>query len=95
MGSRIHIGHTRAMVDEALSGGLASAPTTEEPIFGLHVPTSVNGVPPELLSPRASWSNPKGYDEKARELAGSIRENFSQYEGDVSEGVLAAGPKVS
>ncbi len=95
VGSRIHIGHTRAMVDEALSGGLAGAPTTEEPIFGLHVPTSVNGIPPELLSPRASWSNPKGYDEKARELAGSIRENFSQYEGDVSEGVLAAGPKVS
>jgi phosphoenolpyruvate carboxykinase (ATP) len=93
VGSRIQIGYTRAMVDEALSGRLADAPTTEDPIFGLHVPTSVNGVPSELLSPRSSWSSPKGYDEKARELAGRFRENFSPYEPDVSEAVRAAGPK--
>ena len=49
-------------------------------------------VPEALLTPRASWKDPKAYDAKAHELAGKFRENFVQFAerepGDVSE----AGP---
>jgi phosphoenolpyruvate carboxykinase (ATP) len=92
-GSRIKLSFTRAMVNAALDGSLNDVPFTPDPIFGVEVPSACPGVPPEVLTPRQSWKDPQGYDEKARALAALFRENFRNYADQVSEAVRQAGPR--
>jgi len=91
-GSRMKISHTRAMVNAALSGALDGVETVQDPIFGLHVPKAVPGVPTGVLSPKSTWSDGAAYDRAAHTLAGMFRENFKKYEARASEAVRGAGP---
>jgi phosphoenolpyruvate carboxykinase (ATP) len=91
-GSRITIGHTRAMVEAALSGALRDAPTRPDPTFGFEAIARCPGVPDELLDPRSTWKDPKAYDAKAQELAVKFRENFVPFADCEPAGVAAAGP---
>lgn len=93
VGSRMRIAHTRAMVRAALEGKLDTVATQEDPIFGLHVPTDVPGVPGKVLAPRSTWADGTAYDEAARKLARMFRENFEQYADRVSDAVRKAGPR--
>ncbi|OGO52956.1 MAG: phosphoenolpyruvate carboxykinase (ATP) [Chloroflexi bacterium RBG_16_70_13] len=92
VGQRMNINHTRNMVRAALNGDLADVPTVIDPVFRVAVPTSVPGVPAEILVPRATWPDPGAYDEAARRIAHMFRENFEAYAEGVSEAVRAAGP---
>jgi len=91
-GRRMEIAYSRAVLRAAMSGELDKVPYYREPIFGLEVPTTCPGVPPEIMYPQKTWKNPTNYEPKARELAGRFRENFTKYEATVDKGVLAAGP---
>ena len=93
-GERMKIGYTRAMIHAALKGELASVPTEPDPTFGVVIPTSCPDVPREVLIPRNTWSDKEAYDRMAKKLAGMFQENFKSFEGDVSEEVVKAGPKV-
>lgn len=93
VGARIQLSATRIMVSAALSGALDQAETYTDPVFGLHVPLHIPGVPDAIMQPRKTWRNPNAYDAKARELAARFVENFKRFE-DVSEEVAAAGPRV-
>ncbi|MHB1684121.1 MAG: phosphoenolpyruvate carboxykinase (ATP) [Bacilli bacterium] len=90
-GSRMKLSHTRKMVQAALSGALDHAEYTVEPHFGLSLPTSVPGVPDNVLQPRATWSDPAAYDQAAQELVMRFRKNFEKFSG-VSEHIRAAEP---
>lgn len=92
VGSRMKLAYTRAMVRAALSGALRDVPCETDPVFGLAVPTSVPDVPPNVLNPRGTWSDPAAYDAQARKLAEMFRQNFAQF-GDVDAKVKAAGPR--
>ncbi len=92
VGTRMKLGYTRAMVAAALSGALDAVPTREDPVFGLHVPVHVPGVPSGVLDPRGTWSDPEAYDAHARKLAGMFRDNFRKFEADAAEAVRSAGP---
>jgi phosphoenolpyruvate carboxykinase (ATP) len=94
-GKRMQIDHTRNMVRAALNGELDGATFEADPIFGFEVPTSVPGVPSEVLRPRDTWADPAAYDAKATELAGMFVANFASYADGVSEQVRGAGPRVS
>jgi phosphoenolpyruvate carboxykinase (ATP) len=91
-GSRMKLGLTRAMLRAALSGALDRGTFAKDAVFGLDVPTSVPEVPDAVLSPRATWADPKAYDAQARKLAQMFRENFEQYRAQVPETVAKAGP---
>jgi phosphoenolpyruvate carboxykinase (ATP) len=91
--ARIKLAYTRAMVRAALSGALDDVETYTDPIFGLHVPTHVAGVPDQILHPQRAWRDQEAYEAKARELAMRFVENFKQFD-DVPEEVVAAGPRV-
>jgi phosphoenolpyruvate carboxykinase (ATP) len=93
-GSRIKLKYTRAIVDAIHAGTLATAPTVEDPVFGLAVPTECAGVPSELLVPRNTWGDKAAYDERAKKLAKLFAENFKKYEAQASAEVRSAGPKV-
>jgi len=94
-GKRMQIDHTRNMVRAALNGELADATFETDPFFGFEVPTSVPGVPAEVLRPRDTWADPAAYDAKATELAGMFVANFATYADGVTEQVRTAGPRVS
>jgi phosphoenolpyruvate carboxykinase (ATP) len=92
VGKRMGIDHTRTMVRAALNGELTDVGYELDPVFGVAVPTSVPGVPSELLRPRDTWPDPAAYDAKARELATMFAANFEAYADGVDEAVRLAGP---
>ena len=93
VGSRMKIAYTRAMVTAALDGSLVSIPTEEDPIFGVHIPTSCPNVPSQVLKPRNTWQDKASYDEHAKKLAEMFKKNFEQFDKHVSPEVKGAGPK--
>jgi phosphoenolpyruvate carboxykinase (ATP) len=93
VGERIKLSYTRAMVQAALSGALDDVETYTDPVFGLHVPMHIAGVPESVLHPRKTWRNPNAYDTKVRDLAARFAENFKKFE-DVSDEIIAAGPQI-
>ncbi|EZH68077.1 MULTISPECIES: phosphoenolpyruvate carboxykinase (ATP) [Geomicrobium] len=88
---RIPLNYTRAMVQAALEGELTNVQTNQDPIFGLHIPKRVPGVPDEVLQPKSTWDDPKAYDEKASQLAKKFKENFERF-SHVSDEIRNAGP---
>jgi phosphoenolpyruvate carboxykinase (ATP) len=94
IGTRMKIGHTRAMIRAALAGELDNVAYDTDPIFNLEVPRSVPGVPAEVLTPRNTWKNAADYDAQARKLASMFIDNFKTFETDAAADVTAAGPRV-
>lgn len=92
VGERIDLGYTRRMVRAALAGELKAAEFRTDPIFGVAVPTSIDGVPAELLDPRSTWADGQAYDAKAADLARMFIDNFEEFADGVSEEVREAGP---
>ncbi len=92
-GERFSLPYTRAMVTAILNGSLDNAETIEHPIFGLHMPTAVEGVPNEILNPRDLWADKAAYDTQADKLAKLFRENDAKF--DLSDAIRSGGPKVS
>jgi phosphoenolpyruvate carboxykinase (ATP) len=91
-GRRMPISATRAMLRAVLDGVLTRAEMRSDPTFGFEVPVRVPDVDETLLNPRATWSDPTRYDEKARELAAMFADNFARRFADVDESIRAAGP---
>ena len=92
VGKRMKLGYTRAMVHALLGGALQDTPTSPDPIFGLHVPTEIAGVPSAVLNQRGTWSDPAAYDTQAKKLAEMFRKNFEKF-GSVDAAIAGAGPK--
>ncbi len=92
MGNRMKLGYTRAMVNAVLSGELDEVELATDPVFGVAVPTSVPGVPSEVLRPRDTWADRQAYDAAAAKLARMFRDNFERFADQVSDEIRAAGP---
>ena len=94
IGNGMSIQYTRALLNSAMEGKLNDVEFETDPVFGLYIPKSCPGVPAEILNPRNTWKDKVGYDEKAKELAGTFKDNFKQYKDFVSPEVDQAGPLV-
>jgi len=93
VGKRMKLAHTRAMVRAAVAGALDGVATAPDPIFGLHIPRAIEGVPSEVLDPRRTWSDPAAYDAQATKLAAMFHENIKKFGDAVKSEILAAGPR--
>ena len=91
-GKRMKLAYTRAMITAALTGEIEKSDFIEDPTFGFQVPTTIDGVPAELLIPENTWEDKAAYEENCKKLAESFTENFKQYT-NMSEEVVDAGPK--
>jgi phosphoenolpyruvate carboxykinase (ATP) len=92
-GTRLELAHTRAMVHAALGGRLTGGNFAPDPVFGVEVPTEVAGVPRQVLTPRATWSDASAYDAAAARVAKMFKDNFAKFEGQVAADVRSAGPR--
>ncbi|KAJ1395617.1 Phosphoenolpyruvate carboxykinase, ATP-utilizing [Sesbania bispinosa] len=98
-GSRIKLQYTRRIIDAIHSGSLLDAEYKKTEIFGLEIPTEVEGVPSEILDPVNTWSDENAYNETLLKLAGLFRKNFETFtnykigkDDNLTEEILAAGP---
>jgi len=94
VGSRIKLNYTRAMISAALRGELEEVAFHAHEVFGLQMPASCPGVPPQLLDPRQSWADKEAYDAMANGLAARFNNNFKKYEGKASQAIREAAPRV-
>ncbi|BDH62681.1 phosphoenolpyruvate carboxykinase [ATP] [Lysinibacillus sp. PLM2] len=90
VGNRMKLSYTRTMVRAAIDGKLNNVETIQDSVFGLHIPTAIEGVPSEVLNPRDAWADKEAYDQKAAYLAGLFKENFKKF-GDVSNEIAKKG----
>ncbi len=92
VGKRMKLAHTRSMVRAAVAGQLDATTTVPHPIFGLAIPTHIDGVPDDVLDPRRTWSDGAAYDAQATKLAGMFHENIKKFGDAVKPEILQAGP---
>lgn len=97
VGHRMALKYTRAMITAAMNGSLEEANKDNyhiHSVFGVQQPRVCPNVPTEVLSPRKSWNNDKGYYETAQKLADSFKDNFKKFEEYANEEIMAGGPLV-
>ncbi len=92
VGARMKLKLTRAIISAIHNGQLAKAQTTRDPVFGLDVPTTCPGVPPDVLIPRSTWNDKASYDAAASKLARLFKDNFDKFAEGTSPDVRAGGP---
>ncbi len=93
VGSRMKLAYTRRMISAALNGELEDVEMMVDPVFGLSIPTAIEGVPSQVLNPRNTWTDPVAYDKSAQELAQMFVANFKEFESGVSQEIINAGPQ--
>jgi phosphoenolpyruvate carboxykinase (ATP) len=94
VGSRMKIGHTRAMIRAAVSGALDKVGHRRDTVFNLDVPVACPDVPEQTLTPRSTWKDTAAYDAQAARLAKMFADNFKAFEAEAAVEVKAAGPRV-
>lgn len=94
VGSRIKLKYTRAMITAILNDELNDVEYDQHPIFGLHMPKYVPGVPTEMLDPMNTWLQKGAYVSKAVQLAHSFHINFDKFASESSQEILDGGPLI-
>ncbi len=93
-GKRIDLPSTRKIIDAILNGTIQDVPYATIPVFNLSIPSSVPGVPSELLDPGERWPDREAWLSAARELAGKFAKNFSRFTSNSETAKLvSSGPK--
>ncbi|GFZ10097.1 phosphoenolpyruvate carboxykinase 1 [Actinidia rufa] len=98
-GNRIKLAYTRKIIDAIHSGTLLDANYAKTEVFGLDIPTGIEGVPSEILDPVNTWSDKKAYKDTLLKLGGLFKKNFEVFstykigaDNKLTEEILAAGP---
>jgi len=94
IGKRMDINLTRAMVSAALDGDLDKVEYEKDPVFKVLIPKSCPNVPVNVLKPVNTWADKKAFEETAKKLAHSFKENFDKnFRGKVDENIAAECPE--
>jgi phosphoenolpyruvate carboxykinase (ATP) len=91
-GARMPIKATRALLNAALDGSLATVEMRIDSHFKFRVPVAVPGVDAKILNPRDTWADKTAYDAQAKKLVQMFRDNFKKFEAHVGPDVLEAAP---
>ena len=95
VGSRISLKNTRAIIDAILNGDIEKANFDTTRYFKIQIPTSLPGVPSDILNPATSWTDHVAYQETAKKLTNQFIENFKKFEQfDEAKHLAQFGPSV-
>lgn len=93
-GKRIDLPSTRRIIDAILNKTINDVPYTTIPVFNLSIPTTVPGVPADLLDPGKKWPEYGAWLKAARELAEKFVKNFSKFTSNPETAkLISSGPK--
>ncbi|NLE34529.1 MAG: phosphoenolpyruvate carboxykinase (ATP) [Bacteroidales bacterium] len=93
-GKRIDLPSTRRIIDAILNKTINDVPYTTIPVFNLSIPTTVPGVPADLLDPGKKWSGYDAWLTAAGELAEKFVKNFSKFTSNPETAkLISSGPK--
>lgn len=87
------LAYTRAMVTAALTGEIEKAAFVTDPTFGVQVPTSIEGVPSELLIPANTWEDKAAYEASCREAGGQLRGELQEVHPHERRGLWPQAPR--
>ena len=94
VGNRCSLKYTRLIVDAINSGSILDSPCETLPVFGLPVPTRIDGVPREVLIPWEAWKSKYDYERQLSKLGSLFEKNFKEYIDKCPPEVANAGPKI-
>ena len=94
VGKRMGLKYTRALIGAALNDQLNDVAYSRHNVFGVAMPLSCPGVPPEMLDPRNTWADKAAYDQKANYLARAFVKNFEQFAKMASQEIMDGAPQV-
>ncbi len=93
-GKRIDLPSTRRIINAILNNTIGDVPYTTIPVFNLSIPSSVPGVPSDLLDPGKKWPDREAWLRAAGELAEKFVKNFSKFTSNTETAKLvSSGPK--
>ena len=90
-GQRMSLKYTRKMIDAIHEGKLDDVECKKFDIFNFQVPTSVPGVPDEVLWPESTWEDKDAFKIELRNLAEKFKENFVKYADETPQEVIEKG----
>jgi phosphoenolpyruvate carboxykinase (ATP) len=93
-GKRCPLKYTRRIVDAIHSGELLEAEYENFDVFNLSIPTSIEGIPREILNPSLAWKDKNAFTREVRKLGAMFNKAFLSYRAEVSDGVRMAGPQL-
>ncbi len=95
VGKRMSLKATRACIDAIMDGSILKSEFDTTDLFGLHFPTSLNGVDSKVLNPKNAWEDKEEYIKTRKKLATMFVDNFKKYLKDDAEfDYSVAGPKL-
>ncbi|MEK9780551.1 MAG: phosphoenolpyruvate carboxykinase [Gammaproteobacteria bacterium] len=89
-GKRFSIPTTRRVVNAIQNGELDNVETKFIEGLNLNVPVQVEGVAPELLTPKETWDNKEAYEDYLKDLVQKFQDNIKKF--DIREEIIKAGP---
>ncbi len=94
VGKRMSLKATRACIDAIMDGSILKSEFNTTDLFGLHFPTTLNGVDSNVLNPKNAWKDKNAYYATREKLATMFVENFKKYlQEDAEFDYSVAGPK--
>ena len=92
IGSRFDIPTTRRIINAIQNGELNDVETQHINGLNLDVPSSIEGVDPNVLTPKKTWKNQESYKEHLSDLVQQFQENFKKF--SVKQEIVEAGPSI-
>ncbi len=66
-------------MDAILNGSINNSSFKTDPIFGVDVPETLEGVETRVLDPQNAWANKADYDATAKKLSGMFKDNYQKF----------------
>ncbi|MCT4642888.1 MAG: phosphoenolpyruvate carboxykinase (ATP) [Bacteriovoracaceae bacterium] len=90
VGNRFPLKVTRQIIRQVQKTSLDGVSMQKDEIFGLNIPTNIEGVDKDLLVPQNTWDDKEDYFQKAQKLAQDFHEQMKNFDSFYEENLKGA-----